>query len=45
MEKPSETGPSRTCSDRKGSLVTAQWDDRYERGYGKLMERDCERER
>ena len=45
MEKPSETGPSRACADREGFSINAQWDDRFERGYGELMERDCERVR
>ena len=44
-EKLPETGTTLDCSDRKGDPISTQWDGRYERGYGELMERDCERER
>lgn len=44
-EKLPETKTSRACADREDSPISASWDGRYERGYGELMERDCERER
>ena len=45
MERSSETGSNRTCVDREDSPINAQWDDRFERGYGELMELDRERSR
>ena len=45
MEKPFETEATRTRVDREGSPTSTRWDDRYERGHGELMERDCEQAR
>ena len=44
-EKLPENGTARNRPDQEASPIGAQWDGRYERGYGDLMERDCERER
>jgi len=44
-EKLPEIGPTNACVDRGGSSIKVQWDDRFERGYGELMERDCEKSR
>lgn len=44
-EKLPETGAARAYADREDHPISAQWDGRYERGYGELMERDCERGR
>lgn len=44
-EKLPETRTERDCSDQEVFPIGARWDGRYERGYGELMERNCERER
>ena len=44
-EKLPDAGTARACTDREDSTISALWDGRYERDYGGLMDRDCERER